>query len=129
MNHFGFTKLVVADLDRCATFYAEVFGLTEQARVTADIDGRRIDEIMYEPTAAGGASFVLLRFPDLASPGADGVIPGFVTDDAAGVVERTVAAGGSVVEGVRDRPEHGVRVAFVADVEGRLIEVVELLES
>ncbi|MCB0996533.1 MAG: VOC family protein [Acidimicrobiales bacterium] len=127
MLHFGFTKLVVADLEKCAAFYSEVFGLTEQGRVTDDIDGRRIDEIMYEATAPGGASFVLLHFPDLPQPGADGVIAGFITDDVAGVVQRTVAAGGSVIEDVRARPEHGVKVAFVADVEGRLIEVVELL--
>lgn len=126
MDHFAFTKLVVADLDRSGTFYREVFGLKEQGRVTADIAGRRIDEIMYRTTAPGGGTFVLLRFEDLPEPSVDGVIPGFVTGDVAGVVERAAAAGGTVVQPPRDMPEHGVRVAFVTDLDGRLIEVVEM---
>ena len=127
MNHFGFTKLVVADLDRTAAFYQDVFELEEMARVTADISGRRIDEIMFQATAPGGATFVLLRFDDLPQPSVDGVIPRFVTDDVAAVVERAVTAGGDVVQEPRAQPEHGVIVAFVTDTDGRLIEVVELL--
>lgn len=127
MHHFGFTKLVVTDLDAAHAFYRDVFGLTEQARVSADIGDRAIDEIMYAPTAPGGASFVLLRFTDAPDPAPAGVIPGFVTDDVDATVERAVAAGGSVVAAAHDMPEHGVRVAFVADIEGRLIELVQML--
>jgi hypothetical protein len=35
-------------------------------------------------------------------------------------------AGGSVVDPIRALPEHRLRVAFVKDVEGHLIEVVQL---
>ena len=129
MNHFGFTKLLVRDLDKVANFYQEVFGLTELARVDSDIAGRAISEIMFHPTAEGTATFVLLKFLDIEAPSADEVIVGFQTDDVARVVERTRAAGGAVVDPVRSMPEHGVKVAFVKDVEGHLIEVVELLEG
>ena len=64
MIHFAFTKLVVGDLETCAAFYAATFGLVEQNRVTDEIGGRRIDEILYGPTAEGGASLVLLTFGD-----------------------------------------------------------------
>ena len=54
--HFGFTKLVVTDLEAAATFYTEVFAVVEQARVTSAIAGRPIDEIMYTATGTGGAT-------------------------------------------------------------------------
>lgn len=126
-DHFAFTKLVVADLEAAHAFYTSVFGITELARVTADIGGRGIQEIMYVPTREGGAQFVLLTFTDLETPRDDEVILGFMTDDIDGVVSRAVAAGGGVVSEPKDMPEHGVRVAFVKDNEGHLIEVVQLL--
>ncbi len=126
-THFGFTKLLVQDLDKCAAFYSEVCGLTETYRVESEIAGRAISEIMYAPTAEGGASFVLLKFLDAKGPYSEEVIIGMQTDDLEAFVQRAEAAGGRVVDPIRSMPEHGVKVAFVADVEGHLLEVVELL--
>lgn len=125
MIHFSFTKLVVGDLDACASFYAETFGLFEQYRVTDAIGGRRIDEILFTPTGEGGATFALLTFGDAPAP--SGVIPGFVTDELDAVFTRGAAAGGSVVQAPIDMPQHGHRVGFLADPEGRVIEVVQAL--
>ena len=127
IDHFGFTKLVVADLDACARFYTAVFGVREQTRVHAQIAGRPIDEILYEATAPGGGTFALLRFADVPAPAHDEVILGMITTDLAGVVARCTAAGGSVVQPPTAMPEHGVLVAFLSDVEGHLLEVVQLL--
>lgn len=128
-EHFGFTKLLVADLEKTATFYKSVCGLTELARVEASIDGRTIHEIMFNATGEGAATFVLLKFEGTQSPSSDEVILGFQTADLEAFVERTKAAGGKVVEDISEKPEHGVRVAFVTDVEGHLIEVVQLLSA
>lgn len=124
---FGFTKLVVADLERSATFYKAVCGVEESGRVDAEIAGRKISEIMLHPTTPGGATLVLLRFHDLPRPAADELILGFMTLDLEAFVMRARDAGGSVYEEIKSMPEHGVRVAFVKDVEGHLIEVVQLL--
>ncbi|MFM8302865.1 MAG: VOC family protein [Actinomycetota bacterium] len=126
MNHFAFTKVVVDDLETCAAFYTQTFGLEEQYRVRAAIAGRPIDEILYAASAPGGGTFILLRFTD--GPGAPtGVILGFVTDEIDAVFTRAVGAGGSVAQEPTDMPEHGHRVGFLADPEGRLIEVVQAL--
>jgi predicted enzyme related to lactoylglutathione lyase len=125
-EHFAFTKLVVADLEAAAAFYTAVFGMVEQGRVTATIADRVINEIMYEPTAPGAASFVLLQFEDRSAPATEELIVGFVTGDLDALVARAVANGGTVVDPIRAMPEHGIKVAFVADHEGHLIEVVEL---
>ena len=126
-SDFGFTKLVVADLERCLAFYASVAGLEESGRVDADIAGRKISEILLHPTTPGGANLVLLHFHDRPQPSGDEVILGFITADLEGFVMRARDAGGSVYEEIKTMPEHGVRVAFVKDPEGHLIEVVQLL--
>jgi predicted enzyme related to lactoylglutathione lyase len=124
--HFSCTKLVVADLEKACAFYKSVFGLTEQARVDAQIEGRPISEIMFHPTAPGGATFVLLAYTGTSTPALSETIILFITPDLAQLLDEVQAAGGKVVEPMCNRPEHGVKVAFVRDIEGHLIEVVEL---
>jgi lactoylglutathione lyase len=126
-NHFGITKLVVADLEKAAAFYAEVFGVKERIRVQAVITGRPVDEIVYEPTAPGSGALVLLQYADASEPACGETILGFQTDDIEGLFARGLAAGGSVAEPIYEAPEHGVRLGFLADVEGHLIEVYEPL--
>ena len=127
--HFGFTKLVVVDLDASAAFYTTVFGMEEQSRVHAEIAGRTIDEILFSATAPGAATFVLLRFADQTTASQAEVILGFITDDIDTLFERAQAAGGAVAQAVEAQPQHGVRVGFLTDPEGHLVEVVELLAA
>lgn len=126
-SHFGFTKLVVQDLEGAAAFYKDVAGLVEMARVQDAVGGRQIDEIMFNATGEGGATFVLFKFLDRDAPARDEVILGFQTSDLVSFVERVKAAGGKVVDPIQVKAAHGVKVAFVTDPEGHLIEVVELL--
>lgn len=123
----GFTKLLVNDLEAAATFYKNVAGLTETARVEAEIAGRKISEILFAPAYQGAATFVLLKFLDAPKPTNDEVILGFVTPDVDDFIGRAVKAGGTLVEAAYDNIPHGVRVGFVTDVEGHLIEVVQML--
>src|ERR1700761_864346 len=124
---FGITKLGVADLDKAAAFYKSVCGLTEQARVEDRLGGRAISEIIFAPAYQGGASFVLLAYPDTPRPSSGEVILGFATPDVDAFVGRVLVGGGAVVDAPASRPEHGVRVAVVRDPEGHLIEVVQML--
>ena len=128
-TRFGFTKLVVADLEASASFYTAVFGVEEQHRVRAEIAGRRIDEIIFTATGPEASTFVLLRFADQATPSQAEVILGFITDDIDALFGRVVTAGGAVVQEIEAMPQHGVRVGFVSDPEDHLIEVVELLAA
>lgn len=123
----GFTKLLVSDLEATAAFYKNVAGLTETARVEAEIAGRKISEILFAPGYQGAATFVLLKFLDAPKPTNDEVILGFVTPDVDAFITRAVQAGGTLVEAAYDNVPHGVRVGFVTDVEGHLIEVVQML--
>ena len=125
--YFGFTKLVVGDLEKSARFYKSVCGLTEQARIDSAVGGRAMSEILFNPSTAGGATFVLLAFHDQPQPASSETILGFTTTDIAGFVDRVRSTGGTIVDDIAARPEHGVKVAIVNDPEGHMIEVVELL--
>jgi predicted enzyme related to lactoylglutathione lyase len=124
---FGFSKLVVGDLERCGAFYQAVCGLVESGRYEAAIAGRAIREIMYRPTSPGGAMLVLLAYLDTPRPGGGETILGFQTPDLDAFLKRAREAGGSVLEEPRTIDDLEVRVAFVRDPEGHLLEVVQTL--
>jgi catechol 2,3-dioxygenase-like lactoylglutathione lyase family enzyme len=125
--HFGFTKLVVGDLEKCAAFYRAVCGVEETGRVDAEIAGRRISEVLFAPTAAGGATPVLLAFHDAPKPAAGEVILGAITTDIDSFFARAIAAGGTLIEAIHEMPALKIKVGFAADPEGHWIEVVQQL--
>lgn len=127
MTRFAFTKIVVADLDRCDAFYRGLFGLGRGARVRARIGGREMEEILYPPSEPDGPNLVLMRFDDTPEGVVGAPVVGFLTDDVDGLCARTESAGGTVVGSPHDLVEHGVRVAVLADPEGRWIEVAQRL--
>lgn len=129
LSHFGFMKLVVEDLEKAAVFYRKVFGLADGRRVTHDhsaTTGGPIDEINFRPTAEGGASLTLIRFVDRPAPPLGETVLGFITTDLAALIERAQSAGGRLARPVRDMPEYNLKVGFVTDPEGHLIEVVQM---
>jgi catechol 2,3-dioxygenase-like lactoylglutathione lyase family enzyme len=125
--HFGVTKLVVHDLHAAHEFYSEACGLVEVFRYDSEIAGRPITEIGYAPTSEGGASFALIKFLDRDKPETGEQILGFTTDNIENFVARAETAGGRVTDPIREMPDLNLRVAFVEDGEGHLIEVVQML--
>lgn len=123
----GFTKLVVQDLDKVAAFYGAICGLVEEGRADDQIAGRPIREVYFRSDPPGTGNFTLTKFLDAPRPAAEAVILGFVATNIDHFVETALTAGAVVIESVQSRPDHGVKVAFVKDIEGNLIEVVELL--
>lgn len=121
---FMFTKLQVRDLEAAVSFYSSVVGLVEMTRVEAEIAGRKVSEVVFMPTYAGGPMFILAQFHDTEAPAGDELILGFATKDIAGFIERAEQAGGRVVEAAREVPGMGgMQVAFVADPEGHLLQL------
>ena len=125
--HYACNKLIAADLEKVAEFYKSVFGLVEQARVRAHIEGRGVSEILFEPTAPGGATFVLMAYTEGPPPAFSESINLFIVPDVDGQLDKLRAVGGRVTQDAADMPQHGVRVAFARDVEGHLIEIVQPL--
>ncbi len=130
-SNYGFTKIIVGDLERPADFYKSVFEYHELQRVASDVAGEPMEEIIMVRGAdmAGEVTLVIWKWPKRPPPRESDVILGFITTDIDTVFARTVTAGGRVVQSPRNMPEHGVRVGFIADVDGRLIEVVQMLAA
>ena len=124
---FGFTKIIVDDLDRIAVFYEQTMGFRQFQRVHSSVAGEPMEEIILGAGMGQSVPVVVWKWPNRPAPAASDVILGFQTKDVAALVAKVVAAGGSVVEAPREDPEHGVRVAFTKDPDGRLMELVDLL--
>ena len=126
-TNFGFTKLVVHDLEKQAAFYRDVYGLHAVQRVQAEIGSEAIDEIMLsaDPKAQFG-SLVLLKFVTRPTAQRGELILGFITDDLAALLDRVRAAGGGVHAPIKQMPEHRLKVAFATDPEGHLAEIVQM---
>jgi lactoylglutathione lyase len=130
LDHVG---LNVADLDAAEQWYAEAFGYERD--FVARLDAFELDIVMMShPTR--GDRLELLHRPG-SRPGLRADTPpeavltqgfGHVAFDVAGVDEtfdRLVALGARSVMEPRPSPEPGVRMAFVADPEGNLVELLD----
>jgi predicted enzyme related to lactoylglutathione lyase len=124
-RHFGFTKLVAGDLEKCAAFYESALGLVRQRRIDFDGEAGKGSEILYEPTAPGGAMFVLIHYDGQPQPAHGELVLGFYTQDVEALVARVAAAGGTVDRAPYPIPEMKLKVAFVRDVEGHVLELLE----
>lgn len=121
---FMFTKLQVKDLDRAVAFYSSVIGLVEMNRVEAEITGRKVSEVVFMPTYAGGPLFILAQFHDTEIAATNELILGFATKDIAALIARAEQAGGRVLEAAHDVPGMGgMQVAFIADPEGHVVQL------
>jgi predicted enzyme related to lactoylglutathione lyase len=126
---FSFTKLVVHDLEKAAAFYREVYGLHAVKRVSGErIGSEEIDEIMLSPDpAAAFGSLVLLKVLGRGPSPSGELILGFTTPDLPALLDRLRAAGGTLVAPIQEMPGLRLRVAFAADPEGHVAELVQLL--
>ena len=126
---YGFTKLVVDDLEAMCRYYGEVYDLSPIQRVEAAIDGSPIEEVILGRDGGYGG-LILLRWIDQAPPANGEVILGFTTTDIDSLFARALAAGSVVrAEPFISEEAGGMRVGFVADPEGHLAEVVEVPEA
>ena len=132
LDHVG---LNVADLDAAERWYAEAFGYASD--FVASLDAFGLDIVMLIHPARGDR-LELLHRPG-SRPGLRAETPpeavltegfGHIAFDVDGVDEtfaRLLKLGARSVMEPRPSPEPGVRMAFVADPEGNLLELLDRL--
>jgi glyoxylase I family protein len=130
MDHVG---LSVADLESAAEWYVSALGYARE--LTLRVDAIELDIVMLVHPNSGDRLELLHRpgsRPGLrpANPGEAALSQSFghVAFDVRGVdaaYTRLVALGAREVMAPRASPEPGVRMAFVADPEGNLLELLD----
>jgi len=126
----SFVKIIVADVDRVFSFYERVFGVEQHARVQTGSGEDALEEIISRPVGNVTApTLAIKRYLNRPAPPPGELQLGFIVPNVDVVVATAIVAGGSIAQPARDAPEHGVRVAFLYDVEGHTIEIVQLLEG
>ena len=132
LDHIG---LAVADLDAAASWFCEVFGLVRELALRVEPLDLSIEMLIYP---GYGYRLELLHRPGSAgTPGGKPAHPGeaalrhgyghvaFDVTDLDAAYERAVAYGARPVMPPCPSPEPGVRMAFVADPEGNLVELLQ----
>ncbi|MFJ9391325.1 VOC family protein [Nocardioides sp. NPDC101246] len=129
IDHVG---LSVGDLDAVAAWYSTVFDLATAFPFELDAIGLRG---MFLIDGRGGAIELLQRrgsqrSPTPADPNEALLRRGYGhvclrVDDVDEVHARALAAGGTEKMAPQPSPEPGVRMSFVADLEGNLVELLD----
>ncbi|MBK7250751.1 MAG: VOC family protein [Gammaproteobacteria bacterium] len=129
-SRFSFTKVITKNLDGLAAFYETVFGMRELQRVRSSVNAEPIEEIILSISGDMASEPVLVLFNFLERPPLreSDTIVGFIVGNLDETLVRLQKAGGKVVESPKIHDEGGarVRVAFGADPEGRLLEIVQM---
>jgi predicted enzyme related to lactoylglutathione lyase len=129
---FGFTKLIVDDEEAMAEYYHQVYGLEKLQRVqeeNSDTIGPIREIIMGRSDGSQGETLVMFKFVDRPAPRDQEAILGFISEDLDALAERVTANGGKLIGAIKSMPDHGVRVVFTTDPEGRLSENVEMIAA
>jgi len=132
LDHVG---LAVADLGAAAVWYCDVFGLVPELSLRVDaIDlsiemlihpafGYRV-ELLHRPGTSAGVSGQPANPAEAALRAGYGHVA-FAVADLDAAYDHAVAWGARPVMPPCPAPEPGVRMAFVADREGNLVELLD----
>ena len=127
---FGFTKLVVKDLNALEEFYCDVFGMKRVHRVTTDEHQYALEEVIL---TLGGKSdshaLVITRYRHKPCPPAGAAWTGFVVPDIDTTLSTVQKHGGRIEVPVHENREYAVRAAIAADPEGHVIEVIQVIRA
>jgi predicted enzyme related to lactoylglutathione lyase len=126
---WNFSKRIVGDLPAAERFYAAMGLKTVSRLLGGEEDAQVHQEQTYMSITgdAGSHQLILCRFP--AYPPPKPAYPGeawlcFNVADVDAACRTAEQFGGSVFRPGEDRPEHGVRAAIIADVDGHFIEII-----
>lgn len=129
ISKFAFTKIVVADLAAMERFYVDALGLTVTARIDVNEGDWNLAEAILSVAGAGTDATLLnlIHYRDRPAPAPGEAVIGFSVDDLESVIDTALRAGGTLVTAPVAVPEHQLRLAYVGDPEGHLIELLQAL--
>ncbi|MBF6245599.1 VOC family protein [Nocardia elegans] len=126
---FRFSKILVENTEAQFGFYSSVLGMIEKYRVRTGEGDDALEEIIMTSAHGGDPALVLLHYLNRPAPRPGEAVLGFDVDDVEAVVRAAEKAGGTVAAPPKEMPEFGIVVAFVEDLEGHRLELVQRLPA
>lgn len=123
----AFTKIIVADLAAMERFYCDGLGLTVRTRIAVDQPGWALRETVLVVGDPDGTMLNLVQYLDRPCPVPGETVVGLSVEDIDTVIAAALASGGTLATPPVNIPEHGLRIAYVADPEGHLMELLQPL--
>jgi len=129
-GQFVFTKVIVADIERAFEFYNKVFGLVEIARISNGTGVTEMHEIIMGTAGSSGMpvpTLIVQRYPNKLLPSVEAIVLGFTVGNIEATIAAAVDAGASIEIPLSVHEAHGVKVAFLVDPQGIMIELLQYL--
>jgi catechol 2,3-dioxygenase-like lactoylglutathione lyase family enzyme len=123
---FGFTKIVVADMDRAVRFYSAI-GMKESQRYTTST----LLEIMLKFDGDGEPTLVLQKYADnrKVEIGTGYGNLGIVTPDIRGLYAKLEQIGFKPKSPPHEMAELGITVGMTEDPDGHPLEIVQMIRK
>jgi len=123
---FALARFKVADLAGLEKFYTRALGFTVTTRADEGEGEQELHEIFL---GLGGAQpqFALIHYPNQPTPQPGEAMVALIVDDLEATIAAVQAEGGRDVTGVIPVPEYKMKLAFVTDPEGHMIELMQML--
>ncbi len=126
---YKFTKIVVNDLDAAERFYTEALGFKVFSRTSAP--GGEYGQETRSLSVSGsndGSMLLLIRYLDRPAPAPGAAWIGLMVSDVDAAVAAAVKGGGKLLIPCETVEAHGARVGVVTDLEGHIIDFIQMLE-
>lgn len=120
----AFTKIMVRDLAAQERFYCGVLGFTPGHRLA---DGEGADAFSELVIALGASQIVLMQYLHKPAPVPGEAILGLMVDDVDETLAAIVAGGGAVAVPAVAIPAFKLRIAYAADPEGHMLELMQVM--
>lgn len=123
---FAFTKIIVADVKAMERFYCDALGLSVVGRIDVNERGWNLEEVIL--SIGGGSTHLnLLQYRDRPAPPRGEAVVGLNVADMDAVIAAANDGGGKLVTEPVEIPEHKLKVCYIADPEGHLVELLQPL--
>jgi catechol 2,3-dioxygenase-like lactoylglutathione lyase family enzyme len=126
---FAFTKIVVGDLDAAERYYGATLGLTRVAYIEFGEGTNALQEVILAvpDSPTNWARLNLIHFPNRPVPAPGETVIGFMVDDVEKTAVAMTQAGGRITVPVRELTDYRMKLAYVADPEGQIVEILQTL--
>ena len=121
-------KLVVADCEKLARFYEDVFGMKEVRRFDAlATEDPHLELFLSTGSKEEDQQIALMHWVNRPAPTPGEAAIALMVEDVDATVAAALAAGGTSTRAAETLEEHNFRYAMIADPEGHNIEVMRFV--